>query len=222
MEEGRVIRNALAADLSRRQFITRASSLGLGALILGATGVVDQMTRPAPALAADPNLADGTLQAFFDTIIPGRKVAKTDLDNPIHSKAILGVDHEPGAVEADALLLAHHPKLGFEALEGPFLAELQAFSALQGGQFLDLNYERRQAVCIQGLAFSNPSRVVWEAAAALPFTAFCGGATQVSPSSRTASGFRVMGFPGRAPHGYKGFSYKRRLSRERTKRGSLK
>jgi hypothetical protein len=36
-----------------------------------------------------------------------------------------------------------------------------------------------------------------------------------------ASGYRVMGLPGVAPKGYPHFSYRRKLSRERTKRGSL-
>jgi len=36
-----------------------------------------------------------------------------------------------------------------------------------------------------------------------------------------ASGYRVMGLPGVAPKGYKSFSYRRRLSRERTKKGYL-
>jgi hypothetical protein len=36
-----------------------------------------------------------------------------------------------------------------------------------------------------------------------------------------ASGYRVMGLPGVAPRGYRDFSYRRRLSRERTKQGYL-
>ena len=52
---------------------------------------------PAPI---DP---DATLQAFADTIIPGRKADRTDLGNEIDPRAIAGVDPQPGAVEADAL-----------------------------------------------------------------------------------------------------------------------
>jgi hypothetical protein len=219
MEEGRVIRNELAAELSRRQFLHRAGTLGVGALVLGALPVAERIA--VEDAHADPNFADGTLQAFFDTVIPGRPRSFTDLGDPIHPHAIAGVDPEPGAVEADALRLAHHPKIGFDALEAPFLAELQTRSLPQGGQFLDLNYEKRQAVCIQGLAFSNPTRQVWEAAAAVPFTAFCGAATQVNATDETASGYRVMGHPGTAPRGYVNHSYRLKLNSGRTTRGNL-
>ena len=100
------------SELSRRELIGRATTLGLGALVLGALPIVERMAKPGAAFAqglpADP---DGTLQAFFDTIIPGRKVAglKTELGHPIHPDAIAGVDREHGAVYTDALLLAHNP-----------------------------------------------------------------------------------------------------------------
>ena len=45
--------------------------------------------------------------------------------------------------------------------------------------------------------------------------------TQPNATAKTASGYRVMGLPGTAPGGYKGFSYNRKLARERTKRGYL-
>ena len=43
----------------------------------------------------------------------------------------------------------------------------------------------------------------------------------VIPATKEASGYRVMGYPGAAPNGYTGFSYRRKLSRERTKKGYL-
>jgi hypothetical protein len=154
-------------------------------------------------------------------VIPGRKAARTDLGNPIHPRAIAGADREAGAVEADALLLAHHAKIGFDALEAPFLADLSTRSLPRGGDFLSLGYKDRLAVCTEALDFSNPDRVLWEAAAAIPFTAFCAAATQRNATSKTASGYRVMGHPGTAPHGYRDFSYRRRLARERTSKGYL-
>jgi hypothetical protein len=216
------VRTELAADLSRREFIGRAAGLGLGAVVLGALPLAERMARPEPALAA-PSLNDATLQAFFDTIVPGKKVPGlvTELGNEIDPKAIAGVDPEHGAVYTDALLLSHNPKIGFDALAPPFLAELELFSLPQGGQFLDLDYAHREAVCLQGLAFSNPSRVVWEAAAAVPFTAFCAAANVKNATRRTAAGYKVMGHPGTAPHGYSNFSYRRRLNRGRTKKGYL-
>jgi hypothetical protein len=77
-------------------------------------------------------------------------------------------------------------------------------------------------VCIGGLAYDNPDRLLWEAAAAVPFTAFCAAALVPEQVAAKASGYRVMGLPGAAPGGYpRDFSYGRRLSRERTRHGSL-
>jgi hypothetical protein len=218
--EDRVIRGAVGAELSRRQFLQRAGVLGTGALIASALPIAARMALPDHA-KADVAIQDGTMQAFYDTLIPGRPATVTDLGNEIHPKAIAGVDPDPGAVEADALLLGQDARLGFTALVVPFLAELEAFALLQGGDFLDLTYEKREAACLQGLAFSNPTRAVWEAAAAIAFTAFCAAATQVNATSATASGYRVMGHPGTAPEGYEDFSYGRKLSGERTKKGNL-
>jgi hypothetical protein len=220
MEE-RVIRGDVAAELSRRQLLQRATALGAGAIVASALPAAARIAIPEEAFGQAPSLTDGTLQAFFDTMIPGRKIGLTDLGHPIHPQAIAGVDPEPGAVEADALLLSHHPKIGFDVLAPALLAELEALSLLQGGTFLTLGYGAREAVCLQGLDFGNPTRVVWEAGAAIPFTAFCAAATQRNATSRTASGFRVMGHPGIARRGYRRFSYRRRLARGRTKKGSL-
>jgi hypothetical protein len=219
MEE-RIIRGAVGAELSRRQFVQRAGVLGAGALIASAAPVAARMVIPPKAKAA-VLLPDATLQAFYDTMIPGRAASTTDLGHEIHPKAIAGVDPDPGAVEADALLLGQDPRLGFTVLEVPFLAELETFSLTQGGEFLGLSYPKREQVCLTGLSFSNPTRAVWEAAAAVAFTAFCAAATQVNPTSATASGYRVMGHPGTAPQGYRDFSYGVPLSQEQTQRGYL-
>jgi hypothetical protein len=207
--------------LRRREFVARAGHLGLTAAIAAALPVAARMPQPDAALAQDSNLIDGTLQAFFDTMIPGRKVAVTQSGAPVHPRAIAGVDPEPGAVEADALLLAHNERIGFDTLTPPFIADLQARSLSAGGQFLDLDYDRREAVCLAGLDFGNPDRQVWEAAAAVPFTAFCAAATVVDATKRTAVGYQVMGHPGTAPKGYEDFSYRRRLNRGITTKGSL-
>jgi hypothetical protein len=220
MGQTRVIRNEVAAELSRRELLQRAGALGAAAAVVSALPLIERLGLPEKAAAADP-LTDATLQAFFDTVIPGRKVDVTDLGNPIHPLAIAGVDPEPGAVEADALLLSHHPKIGFDALAPAFLTELETRSLPRGGDFLNLDYERRQAVCVEGLAYSNTTRVLWEAAAAVPFTAFTAAATQINATNRTACGYEVLGHPGTAPHGYKHFSFRRKLARGRTKRGYL-
>src|SRR5918912_513030 len=98
----------LADELSRRDFMRRASALGAGAFVLAALPVAERMIAADPALAA-VSIDDATLQAFADTIIPGRKATRTDLGDEIHPQAIAGVDDEPGAVEADVIRLYKNP-----------------------------------------------------------------------------------------------------------------
>jgi hypothetical protein len=207
--------------LSRRQVLQRATALGLGGFVLSALPAAERFLATVEPALAQPTLADATLQAVADTIIPGRKVDRTDLGNEIHPQAIAGAHSEPGAVQADALLLFHEPRIGFDALEPPFLAELQTRSLTRGGQFLDLPFDKRVAVCVDGCAASNPTVLVWEAAAAVAFAAFLVVATQENATIDTASGLQVMGHPGTAPNGYAEYSYGRKLSNELTATGSL-
>jgi hypothetical protein len=86
---------------------------------------------------------------------------------------------------------------------------------------VDLSFAKRVAVLKEGLAASNPTVTVWEAAAAVPFAAFLSAATQPHASIDGASGYQVMGHPGIAPNGYAEYSYGRKLARERTASGSL-
>jgi enediyne biosynthesis protein E8 len=210
---------SLLEDLTRRGFLQRA---GLGALVLAAGPLARELVAADPARAQLAGLpVDATLQAFADTMIPGRKASKTDLGNAIDPRAIAGVDNRPGAVEADALALFHHPLIGFDALEGPFLTDLNARALQHGGEFVGMGFDDRVKVCVDGLAFSNPSRILWEASAAVPFTAFCAAGVIPEQTAAKASGYRVMGLPGKAPRGYRGFSYRKKLSKERTKKGSL-
>jgi hypothetical protein len=212
---------ALADELSRREFVQRAGALGAGALVLSALPIAERMIAADPALAA-VSIDDATLQAFADTLIPGRKASRTDLGDEIHPLAIAGVDRRPGAVEADALRVFHDPLVGFPALAGPFLTDLSTRSLQEGSpSFLLLSFKQRTQVCLQALSFSNPDRVLYEAAAAIPFTGFCAAVEHPIGTSRNASGYRVMGYPGAAPNGYRGFSYRRKLARERTKKGYL-
>ncbi len=215
------IRCAVAEELSRRDLLDRSARLGLAAMITSALSTVGPLAFSEPALAA-VSQTDATLQAFFDTIIPGRRVSLTEAGNPIDPQAIAGVDREPGAVEADSLLIAHNAKIGFDTLAPPFLADLAAKAAPQGGPFLLLDYDHREAACLAGLDFNNPDRLLWEAAAAIPFTAFCAAANVVNATRANSVGLRVMGHPGAAPNGYRNYSYRRRLAQERTRTGSLR
>lgn len=213
----------LLAALSRRSFLQRASSVGLAAyaglaLPIGLPGQTPQL-QPLPA--GTPAI-DAILQAFADTMVPGRRVAQTESGRAIDPLAIAGVDPLPGAVEADTLELYHHPESGFDALQGEFAGDLERRSAaVAGGEFLHLSFEARVRVCLDGLDFSNPYRLVWEAAAAMPFIAFCAATLVPEQTAAKAVGYAVMGLPGRAPNGYRSFGYGRRLSRERTVNGSL-
>jgi hypothetical protein len=198
--------------------------LGAAALVAQALPVAERLI--VPVARADPRFDDGTLQAFADTIVPGRKATKTDLGDEIHPQAIAGVDPDPGAVEADALRVFHHPLVGFDALEPAFLTDLSMRSLQQGGDFLSLSYDTRVKVLIGAFDFSNPTRVVYEAAAAVPFTAFCAAAVHPYGSSANASGYKVMGYPGGGPNSKPvmypySFGYRRTLAKERTKKGYL-
>ena len=215
------MKGPVGLELSRRDFLRDTSVLGAAALIASAVPVAERILAADPAYAAVSN-DDATLQAFADTIIPGRKAERTDLGDEIHSNAIAGVDEEPGAVEADVLRLYHHPLTGFDAIEPAFLAELGTRSAQHGGPFLGLDFERRTAVLLGALSFDNPDRVLYEAAAAVPFTAFCAAAVHEVATAKNASGYRVMGYPGARPQGYRRYSYGRQLSREFTKKGYLR
>jgi len=212
----------LLTRLSRRDVLSRASKLALGLAILPPLPLPG--LPPAPSGSAPmprTELTDATLQAFADTMLPGRLAQRTDLGNPIYPLAIAGVDWRPGAVETDALAAAYHPEIGFASVAPTFLSDLEARSLQHGGDFLHLDFSSRVQVCLSGLEYQNPSREVWEAAAAVPFTAFCAAVLIRDATWNDASGYRVMGLPGTAPNGYTDFSYRRRLSRERTKTGSL-
>jgi len=202
--------------LSRRQVLARASTVALGLVALPVT--LPLPTSP-PGLGVSPT--DATLQAFADTMLPGCRVDKTDLGNPVDPLAIAGVDPLPGAVQADALALSHHPEVGFDPLAPAFLADLEARSLPHGGDFLHLDFPTRVQVCLDGLDFSNPSRTLWELGAAIAFIAFCAAPLIRNATANQACGYRVMGLPGVAPNGYADFSYARQLSTERTRAGSL-
>jgi enediyne biosynthesis protein E8 len=228
---GRIAEGQLGALLTRRGVLRRASAAGLGALVASALPIVRSVRAQAalpplplplpPGSAVVPEVGDATLQAFADTILPGCPASRTDLGNPIYPLAIAGVDPLPGAVQADALALFHHPEVGFDALAPAFLAELETRSLEHGADFLHLGFTARVQTCLGGLDFSNPTRLIWEAAAAVPFTAFCAAALIRNATTAQACGYRVMGLPGIAPDGYSDFSYQGRMSTERTRTGSL-
>jgi hypothetical protein len=128
--------------LSRRQVLARASTLALGLVALPPVA----LPVSPPSVGLSPS--DATLQAFADTMLPGCRVDRTDLGNPIDPLAIAGVDPLPGAVQADALALSHHPEVGFDPLAPAFLSDLEARSLPHGGDFLHLDFAARVQVCL--------------------------------------------------------------------------
>lgn len=207
-----------SVEETRRAFLQRALATGLAATVAGAIG-----TRAAtPALAQSPRGDAAILQAFYDTMIPGRIVSTTSLGAPVAPGSILGVDDRPGGVEADALALGNHPLIGFATLAPVFVADLSARAAARGSDFVSLDWAGREAVCKEGFAFDNPLRLTWEAAGAIPFVAFCAAGLVPEQTAEEAVGYRVMGLPGRRSAGYADASYRRKLSRERTKTGNLR
>lgn len=206
--------------LSRRGLLQRAGLVGIAAVVGDALPLARELIGPQTA-DAQPVLSDATLQAFADTIIPGRRASRTESGRDIHAQAIAGVDDAPGAVEADALALYQSALFPYRPIAPAFLAELESRSLPQGGPFLVLPYDARVDVSVQGLSFDNPTRQIWELSALLAFFAFCTGALVTDQAKLVPSGFRVMGFPGAAPEGYWAGSYRRRLGRERTRSGSL-
>ena len=129
--------------------MTRSSSAAAAVLVARALPVVALLEVPESA-RADP-ATDGTLQAFADTMIPGRRVAVTESGAAIDPAAIAGVDPLPGAVEADTLALYHHPEIGFDALAPAFFSDIITRSLPHGGDFLHLAFDARVQVCLDGL-----------------------------------------------------------------------
>lgn len=205
-----------------RPGIGAADALTRRELVLGAAAAVAAASPLARGVAARAagGPRDETLGAFADTIIPGRRIDHTDLGLPIPSRAIVGVDPDPGAVETDAIALYHHRLVGFDLVAGAFLADLETRALRFGAPFVRLDFAHRTKVCVEGLRYGNPTRLLWEAAAAVPFAAFAGALAPAQTATRSG-GYRTMGHPGAAPAGYADASYRRVLARERTLTGSL-
>src|SRR2546423_1281853 len=83
---------ALLDELSRRGFLQRAGVLGLGGLMLAAAPVAERLIAAGDARAVVPVVGDAALQAFADTMIPGRKASRTAPGNPIEPAGIPGGD----------------------------------------------------------------------------------------------------------------------------------
>ena len=70
MEYPAQVPEEIAGLLSRRDILKRASVLSLGGLVLSALPVADRIIAAVAPAEAAVNLADATLQAVADTLIP--------------------------------------------------------------------------------------------------------------------------------------------------------
>jgi enediyne biosynthesis protein E8 len=106
-----------------------------------------------------------TLEAFADTIVPGRKRSPED-------RAIAGVCDDPGAVEAGALELLATPATGVTEGLAPLTAALNAHAqayaerehvGLDGDvpPFVALSYEHRAALVAELVAPGHPEKDGW-------------------------------------------------------------
>jgi hypothetical protein len=212
-------------DLSRRQLL-KAVAAGVAAMPL---------LEPAAAWA-DPSPADdpagvrATLEAWSDTIVPGRRRSKTD-------RAVAGAARGPGAVQAGAWQLLNDPDVGLgpglPALSASLNAEAVA-EAAQAGLVLDptvppfvaLPFRHRTALAERLLGGTGQDQVVWYALAAIAMLAFhTAGHLDTAKAVRDGHpGLAWLRFPAPDPDGlwrYEHFSYGRRLARRhpRTTRG---
>ena len=188
----------------------RAASLAAGALPVAPRGCSPR--RPAP-----PTADDATLQAFADTIIPGRKATH---DRPRQRRSTRR--RSPASTRCPArsrptrCALYHHPLIGFDALEPAFLADLAARSLPQGGDFLSLAFDERVAVCIGGPGLRQPVAAALGGRGRRAVHRVLRRGDRASQTAAKASGYRVMGLPGAAPNGYRASPTGRKLARERT------
>lgn len=162
-----------------------------------------------------------TLEAFADTIIPGRK---RSADDP----AVAGVDDDPGAVEAGALELLSHPAGGLaDSLFGlaallnahaqQYIAEhsLTADGTLPA--FVALPFAHRLTLVARLTAVDHPEKAFWVGLALFANMAFDSAAHLSTPEALAAGhpGLTLMGYAHPDPDGvyrFPRFSYGRQLA----------
>lgn len=140
------------------------------------------------------------LEAFADTVIPGRKRGPDDI-------AIAGVSDTPGAVECGALTVLTDPATGVEdGIAGMAqLVDERAISwARENGQrdvarFADLDYRARRALVTELTDPKEPQKDLWFLVALFSTMAYDSAphletVDALDPSKTPASGLRDMGF----------------------------
>jgi hypothetical protein len=162
-----------------------------------------------------------TLEAFADTLIPGRKRYAADV-------AIAGVASGAGAVQAGAVDLMWFPEAAIGPLLPTFVSMLDARAGSYAAQerlvldptlppLVALDFRHRTRLVLQLLDPAAPDYLAWWALAAMPFLAFhTAGHLHTADAVRAGHpGLKSIGFPPpdrdglwRFPH----FSYRRKLA----------
>jgi len=163
-----------------------------------------------------------TLEAFADTLIPGRKRYDGDV-------AVAGVVEGPGAVQAGAVDLMWFPPAAVGPVLPTFVSMLDSRATAYATQhrivvdptlppFVALGFAARTRLCLELLDPGAPDYLLWWALAAMPFLAFhTAGHLHTAAAVREGHpGLHAIGFPQpdhdglwRFPH----FSYRRKLAR---------
>lgn len=159
--------------------------------------------RPRLAAVGTPAVLDDrqtlALEAFADTVIPGRKRHPGDL-------AVAGVDTTPGAVEAGALTVLCDPATGIEDGIGD-LADLLDETAVEWAatqediaqevtRFADLSYPQRRRLVARLTDRQEPYHDMWFLVALFSTMAYDSAPhlETVDAVHSPASGLRAMGF----------------------------
>lgn len=162
-----------------------------------------------------------TLEAFADTLVPGRKRFDGDV-------AIAGVVDGPGAVQAGAVDLMWFPQAAIGPALPGFVSMLDSRATDYAARrrvvvdptlppFVALGFSDRTRLCLELLDSAAPDYLLWWALAAMPFLAFhTAGHLHTAVAVRDGHpGLRAIGFPQpdhdglwRFPH----FSYRRKLA----------
>jgi len=206
--------------ISRRRLLQLATA---AAVAWQTSPWVDQLAALAgPPGGTSTDAMTTTLEAFADTLIPGRRRFDGDM-------AIAGVVEGPGAVQAGAVDLMWFPPAAVGPVLPGFVSTLNSRATTYAAQhhlvidptlppFVALGFADRTRLCLELLDPTAPDYLLWWALAAMPFLAFhTAGHLHTADAVRDGHpGLRAIGFPHpdrdglwRFPH----FSYRRKLAR---------
>lgn len=186
--------------------------------LVAATAVLATV-RPAGAHAtALSTVTTQTMEAFADTVVPGRKRGPGD-------RAIAGADSAPGAVEAGALTLFAMPQLGIAELMAGFAVDLNAHAVSYAVRnlllldptvppFVALSFAHRTTLLRQLCAPPGLDQQIWIVLVFLVHLAFnSAGHLHTAAAVGTHPGLTWIGFPPPDSTGvwaFPAFSYGRR------------